>query len=180
VNALPEAERREGAEPLQDYSEYFLIRNLGVFGLIGTVGFITARIAAGIALRDRAAAPVSVVVLLGLSGLLITAHPPPYGPIGLVLFVVAVWLSSEARRRTGNTLRWDNRARLSVVAALALRRASDDLRKRGRVLPALRQFPRTHSSLPLLARRSSVGGRAPVRASSTVSPPSSPGSHVGR
>jgi hypothetical protein len=49
-------------------------------------------IAAGMALRDRAGAPVSVVVLLGLSGLLITAHPPPYGPIGLVLFVVAVWL----------------------------------------------------------------------------------------
>jgi hypothetical protein len=92
VNALPEEERPAGAELLQDYSEYFLIRNLGVFGLIGTIGFITAMIAAGIALRDRAGAPVFVVVLLGVSGLLITAHPPPYGPIGLLLFVVAVWL----------------------------------------------------------------------------------------
>jgi hypothetical protein len=92
VNALPEAERAAGAELLQDYSEYFLIRNLGVFALIGTVGFIAAMIAAGIALRERAGASVSVVILFGLSGLLITAHPPPYGPVGLVLFVVAVWL----------------------------------------------------------------------------------------
>ncbi len=49
-------------------------------------------IAAGVALRDRAGAPLSVAVLLGISAFLITAHPPPYGPTGLVLFIIAVLL----------------------------------------------------------------------------------------
>ena len=35
--------------------------------------------------RSHADAPVSVPILLGLSGFLITAHPPPFGPIGLAL-----------------------------------------------------------------------------------------------
>ena len=101
VNELPEAEQATGADLLQDYSEYPLIRNFGVFAVIGTVGFIAAMLAAGIALRDRAGAPLSVVILLGLSGLLITGHPPPFGPIGLVLFVIAVvlfWRSQSAVR----------------------------------------------------------------------------------
>ena len=44
-------------------------------------------IAAGLALHRHAGAPVSVPVLLGISGLLITVHPPPYGPTGLALFI---------------------------------------------------------------------------------------------
>jgi hypothetical protein len=58
--------------------------------------------AAGIALRRNAGAPMSVVVLLVLSGFLITAHPPPFGPTGMVLFVVAVllfWRSQPAAVR---------------------------------------------------------------------------------
>jgi hypothetical protein len=54
-------------------------------------GFITAAVAAGIALR-RAGAVLSVTVLLGLAGFLITGHPPPFGPTGLALFIAAVLL----------------------------------------------------------------------------------------
>ena len=92
VNKLPEPERAAGADLIQDFAEDILIANPGVFGIIGSVGLITAAIAAGIALRRNAGAPRSVMILLGLSGILIAAHPPPYGPIGLALFVAAVLL----------------------------------------------------------------------------------------
>ena len=92
VNGLPAPERGTGAELVQDFAEYPLITDLGVFASIGSAGLITAMIAAGVALRRHAGAPRSVAVLLGISGFLITAHPPPYGPIGLVLFVAAVVL----------------------------------------------------------------------------------------
>jgi hypothetical protein len=91
VSGLPETERATGAAVLQDFAENSLIREAGVFGSIGGLAFITAAIAAGIALR-RAGAALSVAVLLGLAGFLITAHPPPYGPIGLALFIAAILL----------------------------------------------------------------------------------------
>ena len=58
-------------------------RSSGVSGehlSIGGLGLIVATIAAGIALYRHAGAPVSVPILLGISGFLITQHPPPYGP----------------------------------------------------------------------------------------------------
>jgi hypothetical protein len=99
---MPETERSTGADLVQDFAERPLARNLGVFGSIGTLGVIVAVTAAGIALRRNPGAPVSVLVLLVLSGFLITAHPPPFGPTGLVLFVVAVllfWRSQSAAVR---------------------------------------------------------------------------------
>ena len=33
-----------------------------------------------------------MAILLGISPFLITAHPPPYGPTGLALFILAVLL----------------------------------------------------------------------------------------
>jgi hypothetical protein len=93
VNALPQTERAAtGADLVHDFADNILIRNFGVFGNIGSLAFITAMIAAGVALRRHAGAPLAVAALLGLSGFLITAHPPPYGPAGLALFIAAVLL----------------------------------------------------------------------------------------
>jgi hypothetical protein len=92
VNELAQTERAAGAAVIQEYADHVLIRGFGVLVSIGSVAFITAAIAAGVALRRHANAPLAVAVLLGLSGFLITAHPPPYGPIGLVLFIAAVLL----------------------------------------------------------------------------------------
>ena len=92
VNGLPQAERATGADLVHDFADNVLIRNFGVFGNIGSLALITAAIAAGVALRRHAGAPLSVAALLGVSGFLITAHPPPFGPAGLVLFVAAVVL----------------------------------------------------------------------------------------
>jgi hypothetical protein len=97
VNGLPQTERATGAELIQDFAENILVRDLGLFASIGSLGLITALIAAGIALHRHAHAPLTVPILLGLSGLLITGHPPPYGPIGLALFIVAVLLFVRSR-----------------------------------------------------------------------------------
>ncbi len=92
VNQLPAAERATGSDLVQDFGMNILARDLGILGSIGSVSFLVAMIAAAIALRRHAGAPLAVPILLGLSGFLITAHPPPFGPTGLVLFVVAAIL----------------------------------------------------------------------------------------
>jgi hypothetical protein len=97
VNGLPESERATGAALVQDFAEHPLVRDLGVLGSIGSLGLVVALIAAAVALRREAGAPLSVAVLLGLSGFLITAHPPPFGPTGLGLFVAGVLLLARSR-----------------------------------------------------------------------------------
>jgi hypothetical protein len=92
VNGLAGSEKAAGAALVNEFTDNVLIRGFSVLSSIGALAFITAMIAAGVALRREAAAPLAVPVLLGLSGFLITAHPPPFGPIGLVLFIAAVLL----------------------------------------------------------------------------------------
>jgi hypothetical protein len=102
VNGLPVAERGTGSTLVNDFTENILVRDFGVFNSIGSLSLITATIAAGIALRQQAGVPLSVPILLGLCGFMIAAHPPPFGPIGLVLFMTAVLLyaRSQAAART--------------------------------------------------------------------------------
>jgi hypothetical protein len=94
VNSIPPAERED---LVQDFAEHPLIGPFGVFNSIGGLGLLVAMIAAGVALRRHAGAPRSVLVLLALSGLLIGAHPPPYGPTGLAFFVAAVLLFQRSQ-----------------------------------------------------------------------------------
>ena len=97
VKGFPQAEGGLREDLVQDFAEHPLIGPFGVFGSIGSLGLIVAAIAAGLALYRHAGAPVSVAVLLGISGLLITVHPPPYGPTGLALFIVAVLIFRRSR-----------------------------------------------------------------------------------
>jgi hypothetical protein len=92
LKGLPQAEPALRKDLVQDFAEHVLTGPFGVFGTIGSLGLIVAAIAAGVALYRHAGAPVSVPVLLAISGLLITVHPPPYGPIGLGLFIIALLL----------------------------------------------------------------------------------------
>jgi hypothetical protein len=98
VNAMPASERDVGGELVQDFAESPLVADLGVFSVLGSLGLVIALIATGVALKKEAGAPTSVAVLLGISGFLITAHPPPFGPTGLAIFIVAVLL--YVRRRS--------------------------------------------------------------------------------
>ncbi len=103
LNGLPQAQLALREDLVQDFAEHPLIGPFSVFGTIGSLGLIFAAIAAGIALYRHAGAPIFVPVLLALSGLLITVHPPPYGPTGLALFIVAVLIytrSQSAERAT--------------------------------------------------------------------------------
>lgn len=97
INGLPQVDEETRADLVQDFAEHPLGANLGVFGIIGGLGLVVAMIAAGVALRRHAGAPASVPVLLGLSGFLIGAHPPPFGPTGLALFVAAVLLYGRSQ-----------------------------------------------------------------------------------
>ena len=92
LNELSEIDQATREDLTQDFAENFLFRDFGVFVSIGNIALVTSMIAAGVALRGRAGAPLSVAILLGISAFLITAHPPPYGPTGLALFIIAVLL----------------------------------------------------------------------------------------
>jgi hypothetical protein len=92
LKGLPQAQPGLREDLVQEFAEHPLIGPFGVFGSIGSMGLIIAAIAAGVALYRHAGAPVSVPILLAISGLLITVHPPPYGPTGLALFILAVVL----------------------------------------------------------------------------------------
>jgi hypothetical protein len=100
VQELAASERAAGAALVDEFTDNVLIRGFSVLSSIGALAFITAMIAAGIAIRRETAAPLSVPVLLGLSGFLITAHPPPFGPIGLVLFIAAALLFARSQARS--------------------------------------------------------------------------------
>jgi hypothetical protein len=99
VNGLTASERAAGAALVNEFTDNVLIRGFSVLSSLGSVAFITAMIAAGVALRRQAGTPLAVPILLGLSGFLITAHPPPYGPTGLVLFIAAALLFARSQTR---------------------------------------------------------------------------------
>jgi hypothetical protein len=92
LNGLSGTDQATREELTQDFAENILFRDVGIFVSIGNLGLVTAMIAAGVALRGRAGAPLSVAILLGISPFLISAHPPPFGPTGLALFILAVLL----------------------------------------------------------------------------------------
>jgi hypothetical protein len=102
VNGLPEAEQEIGANLIQDFAESPLVADFGVFAAIGGIGLVTATVAAGVALRNDAGAPVSVAVLVAVSGFLINAHPPPFGPLGLLMFVLAFILLMRSDKATAS------------------------------------------------------------------------------
>jgi hypothetical protein len=102
LNGFPQAGPALREDLVQDFAEHVLIGPFSVFGTIGSLGLIVAAVAAGIALYRHAGAPISVPALLAISGLLITVHPPPYGPTGLALFIIAVLIyqRSQSTERT--------------------------------------------------------------------------------
>jgi hypothetical protein len=89
ANSLSAGEQGTAAKLIQDFAESPLVRDAGVLAIAGTLALIVAMVALGIALRDRGAPRWSPAVF-GIAGLLISAHPPPYGPIGLILFAGTV------------------------------------------------------------------------------------------
>jgi hypothetical protein len=72
---------------------------LGIFYLLSGLSWLVAAAAAALALRDRAPAWVTVVMLLG-AVVFAVAHPWPPGPIGMTLYLFGIaWHELRPRER---------------------------------------------------------------------------------
>jgi len=91
INALPPAERAAGADLLTSYNESNVIT---VLSTIGSLAWLVAVMAAGVALYRRAntTSSLAVVALFLISAPGIVIHVTPFGPAGLALFIVALLL----------------------------------------------------------------------------------------
>jgi hypothetical protein len=95
INALPAAERAVGAEVLTSYNDSGVIT---VLSTIGSLAWLVAVAAAGLALfrRARTASSIAVGALFLVSAPGIVIHVTPFGPAGLALFIVALLLVMRA------------------------------------------------------------------------------------
>jgi hypothetical protein len=80
TNGLPAAERPVGSDAIESLNDNAIVGDFGLLAIIGSLGWITAVIAAALAVR-RAGAPLAAAVLLGLSAI-VANHPPPTGLSG--------------------------------------------------------------------------------------------------
>jgi hypothetical protein len=92
ANGVPAGERPAAADAIQALWSDFISDDLLL--TLGSVAWVVAVISAAVAYR-RIGSPLSVSILLGLSAIVIL-HTPPFGPIGLVFFAVAVVLIARS------------------------------------------------------------------------------------
>ena len=96
TNSLPAAERAGGADAIQSLYESPIVGDFGLLSSLGSLGWVTAVLAAAVALRTTGASRLAVG-LLGVSALAVQ-HPPPVGPIALACFAAAVVLIYRGTR----------------------------------------------------------------------------------
>jgi hypothetical protein len=89
VNALPDAEQAVGADLVDSYAENGVIVVLSV---VGSTGLGVAMIGAAVALRGAYGLGWVPLLLILIAIPLIALHEPPFGPIGLAMFIGAVLL----------------------------------------------------------------------------------------
>ena len=94
VNALPEGQQAVGADLVESYAESGVIVALSV---IGSVGLAVGMIGAAVALRGAYRLGWLPLALMLLATPLIMIHEPPFGPVGLALFIGAVLLFLRQR-----------------------------------------------------------------------------------
>jgi hypothetical protein len=94
VDALRGPQQAVGADLVDSYGESTVIVALSY---IGTVGLAVAMIGAAVALRGAYGLGWAPLVLMVLTIPLIAIHEPPFGPIGLALFIAAVVLIVRER-----------------------------------------------------------------------------------
>lgn len=98
VNQLADVERSTGANLVEEFTDSSLFKTLEY---IGTGAWITATVAAGVALVRETGASRLVLGLLLVAALPVAWHVPPFGQIGLALFLAAVVLAIRARAPAG-------------------------------------------------------------------------------
>jgi hypothetical protein len=98
ANGLPADERAVGSDAIQSLYESPIVGDFGLLNVLGSLGWITAVLAAAVALR-QAGARRPAVALLAISALAVQ-HPPPVGPVALACFAGAVALTYRVARST--------------------------------------------------------------------------------
>jgi len=96
ANDAPARERPAVADAIQAVGGNVIIGDAGILLAIGALAWITAVIAAAVALHG-AGAPLLAVILVGLSAVVVS-HPPPIGPVGLACFAAAAGVVAVSRR----------------------------------------------------------------------------------
>ena len=96
ANDAPARERPAVADAIQAVGSNVIVGDAGILLAIGALAWITAVIAAAVALHG-AGAPLLAVILVGLSAVVVS-HPPPIGPVGLVCFAAAAGVIAISRR----------------------------------------------------------------------------------
>ena len=96
ANDAPARERPAVADAIQAVGGNVIIGDAGILLAVGALAWITAVIAAAVALHG-AGAPLVAVILVGLSAVVVS-HPPPIGPVGLVCFAAAAGVVAISRR----------------------------------------------------------------------------------
>ena len=94
VAGLPQAQQAIGRDLVESYAESAVLMTLSV---IGSIGLAVGLIGAVVALRAAYSLGWFPLVLMLLSLPLIAIHEPPFGPIGLALFIVAMLLFARQR-----------------------------------------------------------------------------------
>lgn len=97
ANGLPSAEQAVVADAIQDYNRNWIVSDPSIALALGSLGWVTAMIAAAFALR-RSGASWPTTVLVGMASLFII-HPPPIGPLALACFAAAAVLIERAKAR---------------------------------------------------------------------------------
>jgi hypothetical protein len=98
ANDSPAGERPAISDAIQALGDNAIVGEMGALSIVGGLAWITAVIAAAVAIR-HAGAPVLATVLLALS-LVVVSHPPPIGPVGLACFAGAVLVLYRSQRVT--------------------------------------------------------------------------------
>jgi hypothetical protein len=105
VDAMPPAQQAAGRDLVESYAENGVI---SVLSVLGSLGLGVAMIGAAVALRAAYRLGWVSLVLMLVSLPLIAIHEPPFGPVGLATFIVAVLLfvrpQATAPARTASPL----------------------------------------------------------------------------
>jgi hypothetical protein len=94
VNGLSAAERPAGANVIEQFADNGLI---AVFETTRSCAVVVALIAAGNALWRGAGAPLGAPILLALAAVPMAFPVPPFGQVGLAVFIAAVVLVVRTR-----------------------------------------------------------------------------------
>jgi hypothetical protein len=102
ANGLPAAEQAAVGDAIQTLNESNVLGDpMSISLAAGLLGWVVALVAAAVALR-KAGAGWAVTILVGLASF-VAIHPPPIGPVALVLFATAGALVERDRRRARAT-----------------------------------------------------------------------------